>query len=389
MRELRRSWPIGMVLVLALGAQALVLEAEPLTGRQLVALGLAALTCVSALCAHRPVAATVCVCASVLVTTSLISGPGRAVFLDTTGVHGIRGFDLAPGRLGIAESVAVLVLVAMVVRTARPPVVVGVVGSVALVCAHATLLRGGHHSWLTEGGTRVVVLLGVLSVGYGVLLRTRDGERAAAATSAVERVRQDERLDLARELHDVVAHYVTGMLVQAQAALVVSERDPGATRRMLPDIITCGTEAVGAMRRLVGTLRDSESGTATGDLAADLAALVDGARAAGLPVRARIELPAQVPPELGRSVLRLVQEALTNAAKHARSATVVAVDVELTPTAVRLSVLDDGTERPPRSGGFGLVGMRERAELLGGRFHAGAASTGWLVTAELPLAVHQ
>ncbi|PRY44690.1 sensor histidine kinase [Umezawaea tangerina] len=389
MRELRRSWPIAIVLVLALGAQVLVLEAEPLYGRQLVALGLAALACVAALCAHRPVVATVCVCASVLVTTTLICGPGRAVFLDTAGVNGIDGFDLAPGRLGIAESVAVLVLVAMVVRTARPPVVVGVVGAVALVCAHATLLRVGLHSWFTEGGTRVVVLLWVLSVGYGVLLRTRDGERAAAATSAVERVRQDERLDLARELHDVVAHYVTGMLVQAQAAFVVSDRDREAARHALPGIITSGTDAVGAMRRLVGTLRDSAAGTATDDLAADLAVLVDGARAAGVPVRARIELPAPVPPELGRSVLRLVQESLTNAAKHARGATLVEVDVELTPTAVRVSVADDGTGRPAHSGGFGLVGMRERVELLRGRFHAGAARTGWLVTAELPLAVHR
>ena len=106
-------------------------------------------------------------------------------------------------------------------------------------------------------------------------------------------------------------------------------------------------------------------------------------------VRRKRQKWSHEPPCVGRSVLRLVQEALTNAAKHARGATVVEVDVELTPTAVRLSVVDDGTERPARSGGFGLVGMRERVELLGGRFHAGAASTGWLVTAELPLAVHQ
>ncbi len=123
-----------------------------------------------------------------------------------------------------------------------------------------------------------------------------------------------------------------------------------------------------------------------GTLAADLAAVVEEARESGLPVRADIEVSDEVVQTSGR-VLRLVQEALTNTRKHAGDATRVEVDVQLTPTAVRLSVSDDGSKRPAHSGGYGLVGMRERIELLGGRLFTGATGTGWLVAAELPLAV--
>ncbi len=104
-------------------------------------------------------------------------------------------------------------------------------------------------------------------------------------------------------------------------------------------------------------------------------------------MRTSVELAAEVRPELGRSVLRLVQEALTNTRKHAADATSVEVDVRLTASAVLLSVVDNGTSRPSHSGGFGLVGMRERVHELGGRFFAGPTGEGWLVTAELPLEV--
>jgi hypothetical protein len=239
MRELGRSWPIGMVLVLALGAQVLVLEAEPLYGRQLVALGLSALTCVAVLWAHRPVAATVCVCASVLVTTSLISGLGRAVFLDTTGVNGLRGFDLAPGAVGDRRVGGG----ARAGRDGGPDGVAAGGGGCRRFCraglrARHPVARRPPFVVDGRGDSRVVVLLGVLSVGYGVLLRTRDGERAATATSAVERVRQDERLDLARVMiRTWPCPAMTRSASAFQAARMTGSLSPAANRN--PELTGC------------------------------------------------------------------------------------------------------------------------------------------------------
>jgi signal transduction histidine kinase len=224
----------------------------------------------------------------------------------------------------------------------------------------------------------------------GIYLRARDGMRRRELTAAVTDAQRAERVELARELHDVVAHHVTGMVVQAQAAMAVSDNDPLAAHRLLPGIVNSGADALAAMRRLVGTLRESEPlYTATTDLYSDVQAAVERARQAGVPVRLRMELPGSVPQEVGRSVLRLVQESLTNVHKHANAPTDVAVELTSTPVALRLTVRDDG--RGGRvvpvggSGGYGLVGMRERVELLGGLFSAGEVDGGWQVLAELPL----
>ncbi len=109
---------------------------------------------------------------------------------------------------------------------------------------------------------------------------------------------------MAAELHDVIAHHVAEVLVQAQAALVVSERDHKAAVAMLPEIIAGGTNALDALRGLAGTQQGSAAASATTDFAADLNALIGSVRRSGLPVRADIDLPEAVPPELGRSVLR-------------------------------------------------------------------------------------
>ncbi len=151
-------------------------------------------------------------------------------------------------------------------------------------------------------------------------------------------------------------------------------------------IVDSGTEALGAMRRMVGTLRGGVADIATTDLAADLMAAVERTRELGFETTLRIDLPDDVPPELGRSVLRLVQESLTNVHKHAQSPTLVQVDIGRTLAgAIRVVVTDDGTPHEQNRGGYGLVGMRERVELLGGLFSAGPRGGGWQVLAELPL----
>ncbi len=326
------------------------------------------------------IVATVVVCTAVFLVTGSLSGFGRALLLGGPGV-GDSPFDHP--ALTAAEMAAGAALVFVAAWKAPAPV--------ASLSIAALVAVGGHAAWirvlptlLRADAVQLVLGLAVVAVFAGVLLRTRDRSRALLAAAAEERARRDERLDMARELHDVVAHHVTGMLVQAQAALVVAGQDKDRACEMLPGIVDGGTDALGAMRAMVRTLRDNGTTAATADLTADLHRLVEKS---GLPVRTNVELTEAVRPELGRSVLRIVQEALTNTRKHARDATSVEVDVRLTASAVLLSVVDNGTGGAEHSGGFGLVGMRERVHELGGRFFAGATGEGWLVTAELPLEV--
>ncbi|MET8762024.1 histidine kinase [Lentzea sp. NPDC004782] len=222
----------------------------------------------------------------------------------------------------------------------------------------------------------------VLAVGTGLYFRARDAERASQLAASVAAAQNAERMALARELHDVVAHYVTAIVVHAQAGQLNREID------VLPSIAASGTEALTAMRRLVGTMRD---GTSAGPAASS--SLVDDVRElvseSGLPVHLSVELHDAVPQELARSVLRLVQESLTNTQKHAASVSSVDVALSSGDGVLRLFVADDGVASGVPvggSGGYGLVGMRERVELLGGTFSAGRREpTGWTVRAELPL----
>ncbi|MEV6710471.1 histidine kinase [Lentzea sp. NPDC051208] len=330
----------------------------------------------------RPlIIATVVMVAVVFAVTGRIIGFDRALLLISGPGVGETWFDHPVYT--IAESTVVLVLV--FAHAWRTPVLVAVpsVAALVVVTEHAAFYRP-HISLSRADAVQLMLILSIIMAAGGLLLRMRERSRAALAAAAEERARRDERLDMARELHDVVAHHVTGMLVQAQAALVVAAQDKDKACEMLPGIVEGGTDALGAMSAMVRTLRDNGAATATTDLAADLHRL---AERSGLPVRTNVELTADVRPELGRSVLRIVQEALTNARKHALGATSVEVDVRLTSDVVLLSVVDNGKVTPPHSGGFGLVGMRERVHELGGRFFAGATGEGWLVTAELPLEV--
>ncbi|WP_394618472.1 sensor histidine kinase [Lentzea sp. JNUCC 0626] len=325
---------------------------------------------------------TVLLAVEIFVVTGRIIGFDRAIHLSNTRGMGVgRSWASHPLVIVIEAALVLVVVFANAWRT-RPLLAVPLVVVLVAVVNHAAFYRP-HPALSRADAVQLITFLSVVMAGAGLLLRMRERSRAALATAAEERARRDERLDMARELHDVVAHHVTGMLVQAQAALVVAQQDKDKACAMLPGIVEGGTDALGAMSAMVRTLRNNGTATATTDLAADLHQLAEKSR---LPVRTSIEL-AEVRPELGRSVLRIVQEALTNVRKHAFDATVVEVEVRSTGEAVLLSVVDNGTTRPVHSGGFGIVGMRERVSELGGRFFAGATGDGWLVTAELPLEV--
>ncbi|GAB3430009.1 sensor histidine kinase [Actinophytocola sediminis] len=310
-----------------------------------------------------------------------------SLFTQTQGSGTVFSFT------GFAASMA---LIAYLVRL-RPPRM-AFLGTGALVVANVFALRIGTQTAMSDSTPLLflLVLLGVAIV-TGWYFRARDRERNQTVRAAVTSAQQGERMALARELHDVVAHHVTGIVVQAQAALLVAEKNPAVALTSLAKIERSGTEALTAMRTLVGGLRDGTAGyaavsEATTDLRADLTSLVE--HAVGPPVTLELDLPTAVPPEVGRSVLRLAQESLTNVGKHAPDATDVRLRVASVGDQLHIRVTDNGSARPVNpvggSGGYGLVGMRERVELLGGRFVAGPSGyVGWSVEAWLPLGTYR
>ncbi len=288
------------------------------------------------------------------------------------------------GWPGLAESGGLLVLVCWSLRALAPAQAAAAVG--ALIAAGLAIVRM-RASIGFEPLMTVVFGLGVaVAAGVGLYLRWIDADRRRDLDS----VRQDERLAIARELHDVVAHYVTGIVVQAQAAQEVWADQPDKAREALVQIEAAGGEALGSMRRLVGSLRGGEDGplapAATID---DLRSLAARSTAVGLPVRLHLDGLDELPAEVAPSIHRVVGEAIANAQRHATGAT--GVDVRLTAQDDELTVTvdDDGTAaRAPRSGGpgYGLIGMAERTEALGGHFEAGpVGGGGWRIEARLPL----
>jgi signal transduction histidine kinase len=218
-------------------------------------------------------------------------------------------------------------------------------------------------------------------------------ERERSARAAVT----DERARIARELHDVVAHGLSVIAIQADAAEAALDRDPALARRPLATIHASAREALAEMRQLLGVLRRDEAGGDPKELAPQpgldqLPALVDRARAAGHAVELTVSGdPRPLPASLDLSAYRILQEALTNVHKHApRAAATVCVDWR--DEALGLAVRDGGAqERGEKAangtgGGHGLVGMRERVRMHGGHLETGPdPDGGFAVRAELPL----
>ncbi len=228
-----------------------------------------------------------------------------------------------------------------------------------------------------------LVLLVAATIGASV--RYQDSARARG----MEEVKLLEREQLARELHDTVAHHVSAIAVRAQAGRVVGSSDPAAALDALAVIEEEASGTLTEMRAMVGALRHGEEP----DLApqrgvADLRRLASGP--AERP-HVQVELSGDLDglrPSVDAALYRLAQESITNALRHARHATRVSVTVRGDDGCVRLTVGDDGDAASfdPRSAtGFGLIGMAERAKLLGGTLEAGPdAHRGWTVQAVLP-----
>ena len=211
----------------------------------------------------------------------------------------------------------------------------------------------------------------------------------AARTAAAERAVAEERQRIARELHDVVAHSVSVMTVQAGAVRRLLHPDQERERLALEAIEATGREALTEMRRLVGLLRDQ---SATPDFAPQpsmraIDVLLGTVRESGLPVDLVVEgNPAELPPGVDLAAYRVIQEALTNALKYAGPAR-ACVTVRWKRGELELEVANDGTSEPGGDGGgHGLVGLRERVSLVGGTIESGPKEGGgFVVTAHLPL----
>jgi signal transduction histidine kinase len=236
------------------------------------------------------------------------------------------------------------------------------------------------------GGADLVAGPAVISATVALGLAAR--YRARARQRELEQVALLERERLARDLHDTVAHHVSAMAIRAQAGLATAPNDPAAATDALRIIEAEASLALAEMRSMVRVLRhDRPAEPDPGPRLTDLATLAGRSRT-GPPVDVGVtgDLTG-IPSPVGAAIFRLAQESVTNARRHARHATRIEVRVSADPTAVRLRVSDDGERRPRRTGspGYGLIGMAERAGLLGGTCEAGPdPGRGWTVTAVLP-----
>jgi signal transduction histidine kinase len=231
--------------------------------------------------------------------------------------------------------------------------------------------------------------------GFGVLAASAAGGaafryRAESWRRALNEIRSQERVGLARELHDMVAHHVSAIAVQAQAGRAMAGQRPEVALEALSVIEGEASRTLAEMRTMVRVLRDgAPTAYAPQPGVTDLLSL---ARRDPVPV-VDVQLPAdldELPHQVDAAVYRLAQEALTNALRHARNASRVEIRVVAGGGRLRLRVSDDGQIEPgrPASHGFGLLGMTERVQLLGGTLHAGPAPEGgWTVDAELPTEV--
>jgi signal transduction histidine kinase len=292
------------------------------------------------------------------------------------GRRGARGV-----RLGIDVVVGVISLAAIAANPATPGPGTPLVISVLSVWG---FFLGLPYAAGRAVGTRTRMNTELRSTAERLVQEQRDRARQTVIA---------ERTRIARELHDVVAHSVSVMVIQTQAARRVADRDPAAATEALRAVESCGRDALVDMRRMIGVLHRGDIellGGASPGLA-QLDKLAERARASGLPVQIRIEgVQRPLSPALDLVSFRVVQEALTNAIKHAGPAR-ARVRVTFTTEGLELEITDTGgAEARVQSGtepiGHGLVGMQERLTLYGGQLETGRRrGGGFQVVARIPL----
>jgi signal transduction histidine kinase len=297
-----------------------------------------------------------------------------------------------------ASFLAAMVCVYTLVRYSGPRAIGAGLGVLAVAVVATTVLQERTTPFSAFDVVYPLAYFGIAG-GLGALIRQRALRMAAVEDRAValeERLEREaelaaaeERTRIARELHDVVAHGLSLMVVQAEAAEELLNRSPDDARDRLHRVQDTGRQSLGEMRRLLGVLRAAGPdvpATAPQPSLSGLQDLVDDAAAGGLPVEVTVDGDlSALPLGVELTAFRIAQEALTNTRRHA-GATHATVRLAHRPGLLTLEVTDDGTGPVGSRTGHGLIGMRERVALYGGTLSTGAGPAGgYRVAAELPL----
>jgi signal transduction histidine kinase len=317
-----------------------------------------------------------------------------ATYAVTGLVVALLGGDLVT-HTNTAVFLCMVLVFALAAGTERRRFAAGV--AITMVCIPlAGIIEGqsavGMVAWVGLLPVGLPALVGRMLRGRNELNRRLAGQAQALAAGRAERERAAvfaERARIAHELHDVVAHDVSVMLVQAQAARRIAASDPERAREAIAAIESTGRDALGELRRLLGVLRrgDEELALAPQPSLARLQPLVERVRAAGVPVALAVEgAPRALAPGVDATAFRIVQEALANVLRHAgasRAEVRIAYQAGDLELAVRDDGSGDGTVAPE---GHGLIGLRERVGLYGGELRAGPHGRGgYELRARLPI----
>lgn len=318
----------------------------------------------------------------------LVGAASLTVSLALGALHTAGSYVLS-GNWGLAESAGLMAVVFVVARWGAPRIAPWAAVVAGLAVAALPLRAGTDSVYVIFALLQALAAVGAAAGGIYLRVVATGRDRAIAL------VRAEQRAEFARDLHDFIAHHVTGIVVQAQGARFVAEQDPQRVITALEQIERAGAETMASMRRMVGILRDPDAApdAPLAPLAgvADLAPLLEGFNGtANAPARLHVDGALDgLPVEVSTSAYRLVMEGLTNARQHAPDARSVDVFVRRTPDWLLVRVADDGAAArtsPPRRHGYGLVGLTERVRALGGTITAGPGVTGgWVLDAALPL----
>jgi signal transduction histidine kinase len=296
-----------------------------------------------------------------------------------------------PNVAAVGISMVVLYTVGLQGRRLRSLLVAAAMAPVVTAAVVITSKAG-----LEAGATlaRLALLLAALAAGDAlrgrlalVQARAEETERQHEA-AAVHRF-DEERLRLAHELHDTIAHSLVGINTQAAAAVHVQRTRPNQSRGALEEIVRSSADALAELRSTLKIVRPAtgEAPLRPAQRLADLHELVDGVRGAGVDIDLQLDVPREaIPAATAHGAYRIVQESLTNVLRHSNAKRAI-VRVALVDDILTVEVLDDGHAAPRDSGalGQGLQGMSERAAALGGQLEAGLAPDGgWRVRARLP-----
>jgi signal transduction histidine kinase len=358
---LRNQWPVTMLVVCTLATAAHLLQGRPVG---IVDIGL--FVVLYAVGVHRPRTVSAAALAGLLL-----------ILACWTGAYALRG-RLVPG---------LPVLAFQVTHSPPPP-------------GQTRFVANGRPSDAARWSGPVVLgslLVAVWAAGFGARSRRAYLDQIAARARDLEREREQsgalavaaERGRISRELHDVVAHGLSLIVIQAMGGDAALDVEPAETRAALTAIVHTGRESLADMRRVLGALGEVGDAWHPQPGLAHLPTLVDQVRRTGTSVRLDIEgTAAPLPAPLDLSAYRIVQEALTNVIKHAGPGTSASVVLTYAASELKIRVTDDGTVVPARDTppGNGISGMRERARLLGGHLGAGPRPRGGFeVHAQLPI----